>query len=55
MLIAAVRAIPIDPEIAIKALVSPGEFHQDLADRMIAATAHKLGIALVSADEKIRA
>ncbi len=36
-----------------KPTVLPGEFHQDPADRMIVATARKLAVPLVTADEKI--
>lgn len=48
------RFIPVDNEIGIKSTVLPGTFHQDPADRMIVATARKLAISLVTADEKIR-
>lgn len=46
--------VPIDNEIGIKSTVLPGEFHKDPADRMIVATARKLAVPLVTADEKIR-
>ena len=49
-----VRFVPIDNEIGIKATVLPGDFHNDPADRMIVATARKLAVPLVTADEKIR-
>lgn len=49
-----VRFIPVDHEIAIKSTVLPGIFHKDPADRMIVATARKLAISLVTADEKIK-
>lgn len=49
-----VRFIPIDIEIGIKATVLPGTFHKDPADRMIVATARKLAVSLITADEKIR-
>jgi PIN domain nuclease of toxin-antitoxin system len=49
-----IRFIPVDNEIGIKSTVLPGTFHQDPADRMIVATARKLAISLVTADEKIR-
>ena len=49
-----VRFIPVDNEIGIKSTVLPGIFHKDPADRMIVATARKLAIPLVTADEKIR-
>ena len=48
-----VRFIPLDNEIAIKSTVLPGSFHKDPADRMIVATARKLAVPLVTADEKI--
>ena len=48
-----VRFMPVDNEICIKSAVLPGEFHKDPADRMIVATARKLAIPLVTADEKI--
>jgi PIN domain nuclease of toxin-antitoxin system len=49
-----VRFVPVDNEIGIKATMLPGEFHKDPADRMIVATARKLAVPLVTADEKIR-
>ena len=49
-----VRFVPVDNEIGIKSTMLPGEFHRDPADRMIVATARKLAIPLVTADEKIR-
>ncbi len=48
-----VRFMPVDNEISIKATMLPGEFHKDPADRMIVATARKLAVPLVTADEKI--
>jgi PIN domain nuclease of toxin-antitoxin system len=48
-----VRFVPVDNEIGIKSTVLPGEFHKDPADRMIVATARKLAVPLVTADEKI--
>ena len=48
------RFIPVDNEIGIKSTVLPGTFHKDPADRMIIATARKLALSLVTADEKIR-
>lgn len=53
--IEAVRFLPVDVEIALKAVDLPGEFHKDPADRMIVATARKLAVPLVTKDEKIRA
>ena len=49
-----VRFIPVDNAIAVDAVTLPGEFHKDPADRLIVATARKLGVAIVTADEKIR-
>ncbi|MCQ0034661.1 MULTISPECIES: type II toxin-antitoxin system VapC family toxin [Burkholderia] len=50
-----VRLVPVDPEIAVKSVELPGEFHKDPADRMIVATARKFAVPLVTKDEKIRA
>lgn len=49
-----VRFMPVDNEIGIKSTELPGDFHKDPADRMIVATARKLAVPLVTADEKIR-
>ena len=49
----AVKFYVIDNDIAVKSASLPGEFHKDPADRMIVATARKLGCGLVTADEKI--
>lgn len=49
-----VRFLPVDNEIGIKSTVLPGNFHKDPADRMIVATARKLAVPLVTADDKIR-
>ncbi len=48
------RFVPVDNEIAYKSTQLPGEFHKDPADRMIVATARKLAIPLITADQKIR-
>lgn len=53
--IEAVRFFEVNNEIAVKSTQLPGEFHKDPADRMIVATARKLGAQLVTADEKILA
>jgi PIN domain nuclease of toxin-antitoxin system len=53
--IEAVRLVPVDPEIAVKSVELPGEFHKDPADRMIVATARKFAVPLVTKDDKIRA
>ncbi|MFZ4539882.1 type II toxin-antitoxin system VapC family toxin [Propionivibrio sp.] len=50
-----VSFVPVDNEVAVKSTELPGEFHKDPADRLIVATARKLGAPLVTADEKIRA
>ena len=49
----AVKFYAVDNDIAIKSANLPGEFHKDPADRMIVATARKLGSSLITADEKI--
>lgn len=46
--------MPVDVEIVMKSVESPGEFHEDPADRMMVATARKLAVPLVTKDEKIR-
>ena len=51
--IEAVKFYAVDNDIAVKSANLPGEFHKDPADRMIVATARKLGCSLVTADEKI--
>lgn len=48
------RFMPVDNEIGYKSTRLPGQFHKDPADRMIVATARKLAVALVTADERIR-
>ena len=48
-----VRFMPVDNEIVIKSTKLPGEFHKDPADRIIVATARKLAVPLVTADEKL--
>ena len=48
-----VRFHPVDNEVAVKSASLPGKFHKDPADRMIVATARKLAVPLVTADEKI--
>ncbi|MCU7921971.1 MAG: type II toxin-antitoxin system VapC family toxin [Candidatus Thiodiazotropha sp. (ex Dulcina madagascariensis)] len=48
-----VRFMPVDHAIGVKSTVLPGEFHSDPADRIIVATARKLAVSLVTADEKI--
>lgn len=48
-----VRFMPVDNEIGIKSTQLPGKFHKDPADRMIVATARKLAVPLVTADQRI--
>ena len=45
---------PVTPEIAALALRLPEQFPKDPADRLIAATAMVEGIALITADLRIR-
>ena len=52
--ITGVRFVPVDNAIAVESESLPGEFHRDPADRMIIATARKLGAPLLTMDEKIR-
>lgn len=52
--IEALRFVPVDNEIALKAVELPGEFHKDAADRMIVATARALAAPLITKDQKIR-
>ncbi len=51
----AVEFMPVDNELAVHSVNLPGDFHKDPADRLIVATARKLGVALVSADAAIQA
>ncbi len=46
---------PFDAEIALKASLLPGELHGDPADRLLAATARKLNLTLVTRDRALRA
>jgi PIN domain nuclease of toxin-antitoxin system len=50
----AVSFVPVDNEIAVKSIELPGQFHKDPADRIIVATARKLGAPIVTLDDKIR-
>ncbi len=45
--------VPLTPEIAVASSRLPGIFHGDPADRIIVATAMKLGASLVTRDSKI--
>lgn len=49
-----IRFLPIDRHIATQSTRLPGSFHQDPADRIIVATARRLNLPLVTADERIR-
>lgn len=51
----ALRFQPVNNKIAIESVRLPGEFHKDPADRIIVATARTMGLALITADEKIQA
>lgn len=44
---------PVDPYIAVESSFLPGEFHGDPADRIIVATARRLGATLISRDREI--
>ena len=46
--------VPVDNEIAMKAVHLPGVFHKDPVDRIIVATARRYGAPLVTADQLIR-
>lgn len=48
-----IRLAALTPEIAIDASHLPGEFHNDPADRMIVATARRMGASVVTRDSKI--
>jgi len=48
-----VRAAPITPDIAIEASYLPGEPHADPGDRLIIATARRLGVPIITRDRKI--
>ena len=45
----------LDPAIAVASTRLPGQLHGDPADRLLAATARQLNLALVTADEKLLA
>jgi len=49
-----VRFIPVDRHTAVQSVRLPGTFHPDPADRIIVATARRLNLPLISADEQIR-
>lgn len=50
---AAIQIFDISVPIAIDAFSLPGEFHKDLADRLIVATARVHGFTLITSDKKI--
>lgn len=49
-----VRFLPVDRHTAVQSVRLPGAFHSDPADRIIVATARRLNLPLVTADEHIR-
>jgi PIN domain nuclease of toxin-antitoxin system len=49
-----VEFVPVDNEIAVRSTQLGDMFHKDPADRSIVATCMKLGVPLVTADDKIR-
>jgi len=49
-----VSLVPLLPEIAIESSRLPGTFHGDPADRILVASARKLGAHLVTDDSKIK-
>ena len=44
---------PLTPEIAIESNHLPGDFHTDPVDRILAATARRLGVRLLTRDDKL--
>jgi PIN domain nuclease of toxin-antitoxin system len=50
-----VQVVPLTPEIAFDSCNLPGDFHQDLADRFLVATARALGVPIVTRDEDMQA
>lgn len=48
-----VNLVPLSPEIAIESCTLPGDFHGDLADRIIAATSRVMNTPLLTKDERI--
>ena len=49
-----IKLLELTPEIAVLATRLPGEFHKDPADRIIAASCLKLGLALLTLDRNIK-
>ncbi len=48
------RFLLVDRHTAVQSVRLPGAFHSDPADRIIVATARRLNLPLVTADEKMR-
>ena len=48
-----ISLVPLTPEVAIESTRLPDKFHGDPADRIIVATARKLGAVLVTRDKEI--
>jgi PIN domain nuclease of toxin-antitoxin system len=48
-----VRLAPLEPEVALSASYLPGPLHGDPADRLLIATARRLGVPLVTRDRRI--
>ena len=48
-----ISLVPLTPEIAILSSRLPGDFHGDPADRIIVATARKIGATLITNDNQI--
>lgn len=48
-----ISLVPLTPEIAILSSRLPGNFHGDPADRIIVATARKIGATLITNDNQI--
>lgn len=49
-----VQFVPLDNAIAQRSVTLPGTLHNDLADRIIVATARTLGATLVTKDQALR-
>jgi PIN domain nuclease of toxin-antitoxin system len=47
------RTVPLDPEVALSASYLPGDCHRDPADRLLIATARRLGVPLMTRDRRI--
>ena len=45
---------PVDNAIALQSVNLPGSFHRDPVDRILVATARRLGATLITGDAKIR-